>query len=420
MQMILTLKQNLYLTRGVSMKEKTRLIATLTAVIMCLSGCSAVAAPIPEPANIDTIPQDTIDSVISVADSLYEDMKQEGENTFISPTSVYLAFGMLYNGAKGETAEQLQSYFGYNSDLAQHNGECKYLYDYLTGIGKDTKLDIANSVWVDSKFFDSLNKDFIDYNELYFNAKADAKDFANPDTAVEINQWVSDNTGGMIKQVVDQLSGDDLMALFNCIYFNGQWESRFEESDTSDDIFHGSNGDQTVKFMHKQADMDYYEDDQIQSVRLPYKDCNMSMILMLPKENQTIEHPFSREALGKVTLGYSEQEIALSMPKLNIEYSDNGELMRALKDGGVTNIFNTDADLSGISNSEDLYVHDTVHKTALIVDEEGTEASAVTGAIIKSMSLLLTPEVNFNRPFYLAIVDNDSGMPIFCGNIAKF
>ena len=402
------------------MKEKTRLMAALTAVIMCLSGCSAVAAPIPEPANIDTIPQDTVDSVISVADSLYEDMKQEGENTFISPTSVYLAFGMLYNGAKGETAEQLRSYFGYNSDLAQHNGECKYLYDYLTGIGKDTKLDIANSVWVDSEFSGSLNKDFIDYSQLYFNAKVDAKDFANPDTAVEINQWVSDNTGGMIKQVVDQLSRDDLMALFNCIYFNGKWESQFDESDTSDDVFHGSNGDQTVKFMHKQADMDYYEDDQLQSVRLPYKDCNMSMILMLPKENQTIEHPFSSEILEKVTLGYSEQEVALSMPKLNIEYSDNGELMRALKDGGVTNIFNTDADLSGISNSEDLYVHDTVRKTALIVDEEGTEASAVTGAIIRSMSLLLTPEVNFNRPFYLVIVDNDSGIPIFCGNIAKF
>ena len=237
------------------MKEKTRLMAALTAVIMCLSGCSAVAAPIPEPANIDTIPQDTVDSVISVADSLYEDMKQEGENTFISPTSVYLAFGMLYNGAKGETAEQLRSYFGYNSDLAQHNGECKYLYDYLTGIGKDTKLDIANSVWVDSEFSGSLNKDFIDYSQLYFNAKVDAKDFANPDTAVEINQWVSDNTGGMIKQVVDQLSRDDLMALFNCIYFNGKWESQFDESDTSDDVFHGSNGDQTVKFMHKQADI---------------------------------------------------------------------------------------------------------------------------------------------------------------------
>ena len=360
----------------------------------------------------------TAAGVNRVAGLLYDSMKGEG-NTFLSPVSIYLAYGMLYQGAQGESAQQLSDFFGYSEQLADHNANCAWLMDTVSS----DSLKLADSIWIDEAFQALIRQEFIQSNQEFFDAQTQTADLSSQEAVDAINAWVSENTDGMIESIMDQPDPALTLMLINCMVFQGEWEESFPAEATAEGVFHSPGGDVQRQLMQRRGTMDYYEDEVLQMVRLPYGDGKTSMVVILPREGLETVEPFADGAFGELMGKLAETEnVSLTLPRMNLSYSDGGALMEALKAGGVTDVFDAaSADLSGIADPSELplCVGSTVHKTALEVDEEGTKAAAATSIGIARMSLTEEPDPTMvvDRPFYCAVVDDETGILLFCGSI---
>ncbi|MBC8584030.1 serpin family protein [Youxingia wuxianensis] len=361
-----------------------------------------------------------VNSVNKFGYGLYNKLFKEDENVFVSPVSMYLAFGMLQNGARGETEEQLGAILGGNK-LEDLNAFCRDLQLYLINNRDSTELSVGNSLWIRTQEAKTVQQSFIDALSQYYGAKEAALDFDDPAAADTINNWVKESTNGMIEKLIDgPVNKSTVMYLINTIYFKGVWEDAFDASLTKEKDFAAASGTIQVPMMVKSAQYRYVENDQLQGILLPYKDGKTSMLVLLPKGDfaqfaKGITNEQITSLLGKMTFS----EVVLSLPKMDIDYSaDMIEAMQAL---GITDLFDKSADLSGINGEKNLYVNKVTHKTVLKVDEEGTEAAGATGIGIAMKAAVPTQQIimTVDRPFFTAIVDNETGLTLFGGSIVN-
>lgn len=343
--------------------------------------------------------------------------EDKDKNIFISPSSVSLALSMVYNGAEGETKDAMLKTLQFqNLDTSKINQESLGLINGLKNPDEKVELSIANSVWT-RKGYD-IKPSFLEIVKNNYNAEVSSLNFNSPDAAKTINEWVSKNTKGKIPEIVKSTS-DQTMFLINATYFKGSWTTEFDKSSTDErDFTPAKGGKYQHPFMRQKDKMSYLENNDFQSVSLPYgENKRLSMYVFLPKDINSFVNSLDLATWNEYMEQYKETKGTVLLPRFKLEYDK--ELKPSLTNLGMGVAFKDGADFSGIAQST--FINKVIHKTYLDVNEEGTEAAAVTSIGAMSTSVGSYEEKEFymevNRPFFIAIRDNQTQEILFTGII---
>jgi serpin B len=345
-------------------------------------------------------------------------------NVFVSPLSVNMALSMTMNGAAGQTLDEMKEALRATDysmdDINQYN---KALREALLKVDPSTTISIANSIWYHNTL--AVKDEFISVNKDCYDAEIKMLDFKSPDAVKQINNWVSDKTNKKIPDIIKQLSPDEVMCLINAIYFKGIWSLKLDKKETKEEDFHPENASKhKVDMMKKTALFLYSEDEHCRYLRMAYGNGAFSMVVMLPKDDTKIETVLAnlnneswRNAMW--TMGTYEVNLRLPRFKCEGEYQMHQSILPAM---GMVNPFTDFANFSGISDTR-LKISRVIHKTFVDVNEEGTEAAAVTAVIMAELSAISTPPVIpkidyvVNKPFAFAICENSTGLILFIGKM---
>lgn len=347
------------------------------------------------------------------------DEASPGENLFVSPTSVGLALAMTYNGARTGTKTAFEECMQLSGLSAQEiNGVYQNLMQGLIGADPDVTFTVANSIWYKQNF--DVHADFLNTNIQYYGAEVSPLDFGDPASVDVINNWVSVNTHDKIPTIIEVISPQQLMFLINAIYFKGTWQYEFDPANTIDLPFYPDNGNPVdVPTMNMMADLETYSNALFQAVKLPYGNGSFYMVVMLPHNPTTMDDLITSINLDNwaewqnsfsLTEGFE-----LFLPKFKFEYET--DLIPALSQMGMGIAFTEMADLTGISDLKPLFINMVKHKTFVDVNEEGTEAAAVT--IVGVGYTSVNPNLMMvNRPFLFTICEESTGAIVFIGKVA--
>jgi serpin B len=388
-------------------------------------GCSDGTAP--TPALLTSLPRPLTGEEVALIQSsnaftlgLFQKASaaEPQKNVFLSPLSASMTLGMTLNGARGGTFDAMRSalQFGVRPQT-DINSSYKSLISLLIGLDPTTEMRIANSVWYRNTL--QINPAFVTASHDYFDADVSALDFAKSDQAKQaINGWVNDKTAGRIPTIVDQIEPDHVMYLINAIYFKGQWRTAFDRGATKMESFSsGAGGVQSVPMMHLEGTefRGSTWTDGTKHVDLPYGNGAFNMSVYLPPDTSSIETFVAR--LNVADLMQSDHGLALKLwlPRVKLEYE------RRLNDDlsalGMGIAFTDAADFSGMTtNAHPIVISEVLQKTFLSIDEEGTEAAAVTkGAMSDSAPVTLV--MRCDRPYLIVIRERLSGAIVFIGKI---
>ncbi|MEW6522373.1 MAG: serpin family protein [Bacillota bacterium] len=379
------------------------------------------AAPArPEPASeVDTL---VVAAYTGFALELFAQLRSDrpGENIFLSPASVAVALAMTYNGAEGLTREAMAQVLGIQDlDAARFNEGNRNLLSVLENPDPKVEVTLANSLWARLGF--SFHRAFLETNRSYYAAEIREVDFDQPGSPATINAWVSEKTRGKIPSIVQRIDPDHILFLVNAIYFKGSWTTQFEKKATKDGTFTLPDGWQvTHPMMSRSGTFEYYHGDGFQAVRLPYGEGRTSMYVFLPDAESDLAAFL--EALNPQAWEYwlgqfGKQEGYLVLPRFKVEAEF--DLSDSLKALGMEVAFDPDrADFSGMCPvPPSVFIGSVKHKAFVEVNEEGTEAAAVTSVEMRVTAMPKTFQMLVDRPFVFAIRDDVTGVILFMGAV---
>jgi serine protease inhibitor len=347
------------------------------------------------------------------------------ENFMISPLSVSLALSMAYNGAETETKAQMEEAMrvkGFTRD--ELNTINQSLIEALTSADEKVVMEIANSIWYRNNY--QIQQSFLDINKTFYNAEVKASDFGNHATIDLINSWVSDKTQTKIPTIIQEIPIEAVLYLINAIYFNGTWTKEFNPKNTQKFGFETGKGNFVATAMMGRKDsLNYFSNETFSAIELPYGRGNFNMFVMLPNEDKQVSdiiNQMNPENWGQWQNALTfTNSVDIRLPKFKIEFDI--KLNNILKAMGMELAFTTQADFSGINPARDLFISYVKHKTFVEVDEEGTEAAAVT--IIGFEVTSIGPGENkwtyfhCTRPFLFAITEKETGAVLFMGKVGN-
>ncbi|MDG6223882.1 MAG: serpin family protein [Candidatus Thermoplasmatota archaeon] len=357
---------------------------------------------------------------------MYLKLSENGENAFISPYSIFTALSMTYEGARNDTAGQMHDMMYLPEDDLSRRASFARMQNLIRNNSGEFELSSANRIWPQEGY--PFLPSFFDLIVQYYYGGVQELDFENdPDGSRQtINAWVKEQTRDRIKDLIPEGAIDPLtvMVLTNAIYFYGEWLYEFNKKDTKEEDFTLSSGS-TVKApmmsMKVEQGLNYYEDDSLQAVELPYKGEELSMIVLLPSGNDisSLERSFSADKLNDVLSGMNGSEVNVHMPRFEIEADHS--LKEPLEALGMVDAFDpARADLSGLNAGiEPLFVSAVLHKSFVKVNEEGTEAAAATAVIVGRLSI--GPEIptfKADRPFMFLIMHKETNSILFMGKVS--
>lgn len=332
----------------------------------------------------------------------------KGQNVVVSPYSAGVALSMLTEGAQGETKVEFDNAL---------NG-CLFKAEPLSE-GDTVIVKSANSVWVDDDF--SVRNHYVSLLQKDYEALVTTLNFADQATLHAINNWCSENTGGKIQKILDSLSPQMTMVLANALYFRAPWLDQFNEKATKEAVFHGFDGDQDIMMMFRSGRYNYAEYQGCQMIELPYEGGRYSMYVVLPPKGMDIESviPYVNESSYSSALKMmAPAKVNFRLPRMRLETSLT--LNNTLKKMGVQTAFTSAADFKGISAMGPLVLDTVAQKCYIDVTESGTEAAAVTVAVMALTSLrpdALPKTMTVDRPFLFFIADKESDNILFAGKI---
>lgn len=448
--------------------KATLLIVLMVAVLLSLAGCgssktspteiSTTPTPMPTPTPTSTLPTPTptpvklamalsdkqrvtlpsvaasdltelVDGNSAFAFDLYKALSAKDGNLFYSPYSISLALAMTYAGARGETEQQMADTLHYILSQDRLHPAFNALDQELASRGQGAKgkdekgfrLNIANAIWGQQDY--RFLADFLDVLAENYGAGLRLLDFvkAPEESRVTINKWVSDQTEGKIKELIQQ--GDiDLatrLVLTNAVYFNAAWLNPFDENTTHDGVFHLLDGSEvTAPMMRQTADFGYAIGEGYQAAELPYDGSELSMVILLPDTGQfeKFEGRLNADYLDAIIGGLAYKQIDLSMPKFKFE--SEFSLSQTLAAMGMPVAFTDEADFSGMTGTPDLEISKVLHKAFVSVDEAGTEAAAATAVVMRPTGMPSDlVHITVDRPFIFLIRDIATGTIVFIGRV---
>ena len=349
---------------------------------------------------------------------LFQTTWEEGKNSLISPLSVMLALSMTANGAKGETLAQMEALLGGDIPIGELN---EYLHAYVGSLpsSEKAKLTLANSIWFKDSGF-TVEEDFLQRNADYYGAAAYKSAF-DEKTLRDINNWVKENTDGVIDKIVDQMDPYAAMYLVNTVLFDAEWQNIYRKHEVRDGTFTAIDGaKRTVSMMYSNESL-YLDDGKATGFLKPYKN-GYSFAALLPNEGVALDDyiaSLTGEGFLTTVKNAKEGPVEAAMPKFSYDYGI--EMSDALKALGMTVLFDAElADFSGLGHSSDgnIYISCVLHKAYIDVDEKGTKAGAATAIEAPAAGVWEDRRrVILDRPFVYAIIDNAAGLPIFIGAV---
>ncbi len=405
------------------MKSKFKLLCCLVLLV----GCEQSPVADDQPDNVRALSKSEKKLVQSSNEFSFNLMQaistaDSSDNIFISPLSVSMALGMTMNGAAGQTYEDMKATMALSGLIEDEiNQSYRSLIDLLTAVDEDVVFEIANSIWCRHDF--GVEQDFINVNETYFDAEVDTLDFTLPEAVEIINSWVADNTHDKIQHVLDAIPADAVMYLINAVYFNAVWQYEFDPEYTEEQLFYLPDGSSfTTDFMFVTAELNYYRTANFTMVELPYGIGNYAMTIILPDNTsdlksfiQGLEADDWSDYLKKL----EQKEGTVIFPKMKFSY--DLLLNNVLIALGMGSAFSYSADFSRINPYLDLYISRVIHKTFVEIDEEGTEAAAVT--VVEEGYTSVGPDnaldfaLYLNRPFLFIIREKETDTIVFMGEI---
>lgn len=340
-------------------------------------------------------------------------------NIFISPTGISLALSIVYQGALDQTkdtmAKTLEIHEMSKDDLNTNNQD---LLNILQTTDPKVEISVANSIFGKSGL--KFNQEFINTNQQYYQAKFDTLDFSAPNAAAVINTWVKNNTKNKITQIVTSpLPKNTVMYLLDAVYFKGAWSKEFDKNLTNDrDFILANKSKKKYPMMEQKGNFKYLENDEFQAISLPYgQESRFGMYLFLPKKDlKQLTSTMNAQNWSKWMEEFAETEGTIILPKLKVEYEK--ELKGPLGNLGMGVAFSDKANFENLAPKT--YLSAVKHKTYLEVDEQGTEASAVTSAEMKTTSVKAEDKTFYmkvDKPFFFAIRDNRLETILFMGII---
>ncbi len=409
-------------------------IATLLACGLAAAGCGgSTMEPVPTrqdavtslPRQLTAAEQNVLGAANAYSFGLWGTINraQHDSNVFVSPLSASFALGMTMNGAAGPTYDEMRSALQFGTaPLSSIDSGYKSLIALLTGLDQSTKMQIANSIFYRKDF--PFSQSFLGDAATWFDAEVKAQDFNDvPGTLSAVNGWANTKTNGRIPTVLDHVDPQDVMYLLNAIYFKGAWRDKFDPAATRDAPFHPSTGsDQSAKLMFRQGTMSYAETNTYQAVDLAYGDSAFTMTVLLPKAGSDVEQvaaSLTPDSWQTLTSSFRAREVALSFPK--ITFSWKRRLKGDMQALGMLSAFVPDgADFTRMSpEGKRLYISLLQQNTFVAIDEEGTEAAAVTIVGIRATSAEIVPEMKVDRPYVFVIRERLSGTILFMGKITR-
>ena len=357
----------------------------------------------------------------------YNTLKAEDENAnvLISPASLSFAFGIAENGAEGNTLKQMEETVNGGIPVEDINPILNYT-SYKLNNAEDVKWGVANSLWFNDNGSCKMEDEFLKKAVSYYDAEVYEKVF---DEAVidEINNWIYKKTDHMIDKVIDEYSKDAMLFIVNAMAFEGEWQEQYEKNDVFENMkFNNSDGTQSDVTLLHSTEGRYFELGEGTGFIKPYKGGQYAFVGILPDEGVTPEEYM--EGLVNGNEDFSEAvrnavygDVEVYLPEFDADYD---KLMNDIyKDMGMDLPFDEDkAEFKGFftdDETSDVWIGKVLHKTHIEVDRKGTKAAAVTVIEVdKCMALPVFDDpvvIRLDRPFVYAIVDTETGTPIFLG-----
>ncbi len=391
----------------------------------------------------ETNPQVSDEQLKSLADdttkfaaAFYQQIRQKDANIIYSPFSISLALSMTLAGAETTTEEAMMEALQYSLPEDQVHPAFNALLLAIKASeqekpeeseGSEFQLNIANSIWGQSGY--PFKSTFLDILARHYDAGMYNVDYlSDPETARElINQWIEEETEDKIQDLIPPGAINELtrLVLANAIYFNGSWRFPFNENATEPAPFYLLDGSEVSAEMMKLSgeNLFYMAEDGFQAVQLPYLSPDFVMTLLVPDEDgfDLVEEALDAEKIHTISANLMRQPVNLQMPKFDFETSTNAK--SPLSALGMAEAFQSDdADFSAITEVEDLFISDVLHKATITVDEEGTEAAAATVVIMRAESAPEPEEpisLVIDRPFIFMIQHKPTGTILFMGRVLQ-
>jgi len=408
--------------------------AILLALVVLSVGCMDDGAtdndPDPDP-NDNTMVLGGLNEFVNSSNlfayDMYDELNEGSDNLFFSPYSITTALGMAYEGAEGQTADEMEDVLDIPED---DDGRLEMMLELQSMLNKKDvsyELGTANAYWLRED--GSLKEEYRNAIEDYYLAHGEKLDFAgDPAGAVDtINSWVEERTNDRIKDLLSETDIDPMtyLVLTNAIYFKSDWKYQFDEEATEKTDFQLSGGGETeVDMMHMcddSIDLRYASDDDAQLVRLPYTNDEIYMYVLLPRSNEIgfLEAKLDAAYLAGLKDELAAEHVDLYIPKFSFE--DKYRLKKNLIDMGMPTAFSGGADFSGISDdAAGLYIDEVIHQSFVEVNEEGTEAAAATAVVMNERAMKPTTgpvEFRADHPFIFIIEHEGSGQMLFMGKV---
>ena len=363
---------------------------------------------------------------------------RSGKSFIYSPLSITYVLGMVNDAATGLTEKELEETLGFHEGGIQAvNDYCKNLIDGLPKVDNKVTLNIANAIFLNKSF--TLKPQFTQDMQTYYDAKAEALDFESSETLNHINSWCNEKTNGMIPTILDEIDPLIMSYLLNAIYFKADWASKFDPKNTKDETFTTEDGNSSTKMtmMHQNVLINYMKNNTYSAIEMPYGNGLWNMVVMMPEEGKNTDDIINHLKMFGVypmlyddidgsldTWVFGPYEVDLKLPRYETS-SDTDDLEDGLiglmKKMGIKRAF-YDA-LAEIPNMCELPVYIDImrQKAKIKVNEEGSEAAAVTVAGVTNKSMGSEPKeypkatFHANRPFVYVIRENSSGVILFVG-----
>ena len=369
--------------------------------------------------------QELVNANNKFAFELYLELdKNENGNIFYSPYSLSSALAMTYEGAKGQTADEMKSVFHFPETNTLRTNFAA-IYNNINKKDKPYELRTGNALWAQQDY--SFLKEYTDKVEKYYGGKVENLDFIRKTEISRqmINTFIEEQTNNKIKDLIPQGALTPLirLVLTNAIYFKGTWTWEFDKSDTHDQDFKITSANiikTPMMFMdNDKAKFNYLDLGDLQILELPYKGEEISMLIVLPTENlEAIRSSLTAENFEEWKSQLREDKLdAIYLPKF--EFNTKYFMNDALSARGMPTAFSNSADFSGMTGEKNLFISLVIHQAYIKVDEEGTEAAAATAVGVGLTSASVSPRREFkvDHPFIFIIQEKETGNILFIGRV---
>ena len=411
----------------------------LNLMVTTTVGCSSdsespkpepVICPVVTPTELDLTraEQQMVGSSNEFAFNLFREVQDGVKSQIVSPVSITYALGMLNNGAAGETQKQINSVLGFADTGADGiNAFCYKMLQRAATLDPLTKVLIANTIYMNKGY--ELQTEFVQRAKTFYDAEPETRDFHDGKTRDVINKWGSDHTEGMIKEALkeDEFNPDAVSYLLNAIYFKGSWKKKFDKALTMKEAFihAGETEEMTYTFadmMHQTTNFEYAETGDCQALRLPYGNGSFQMTVLLPKKKtNALPKVPTAEEWRQLNEQMDSTLVDVSLPRF--ETDTDIDLKPIMTKLGMPDAFNPfKADFHDFCNVP-VYIELMKQVAKIKVDEEGTEAAAVTVIGVVKTSIEPAPQyVTFhaNHPFLYVISEQQTGAVLFIGQYTGY